>query len=108
MVKHINAEELERLLKEHRYVVCDFWATWCGPCRMLAPVYEEASEKFKDKAVFVKIDIDETDENGATAATLGVSSIPSVFVFENGEVKDNHLGFVPASVLEEFLNKNIR
>ena len=60
MVKYVNAEALEELIaSSNKPVFCDFWASWCGPCRMLAPVFEEVSDKYEDKATFVKIDIDE-------------------------------------------------
>ena len=59
MVKYVNAEALEELIaSSNKPVFCDFWASWCGPCRMLAPVFEEVSDKYEDKATFVKIDID--------------------------------------------------
>ena len=64
MVKHVTTTELEELLQGDKPVVCDFWATWCGPCRMLAPVFEDVSDKFDGKAEFVKIDV---DENGDAA-----------------------------------------
>lgn len=104
MVKHINQEELEVLIRENKYVVADFWATWCGPCRMLAPVLDSLSEKYADKAVFVKVDVDDNEE---AARKYGISSIPNVFVIENGKVKDNNLGFVPEASMEAFLNKNL-
>ncbi len=104
MVKHINSEELETLLKGEKPVVCDFWATWCGPCRMLAPVFEEVSEQFADKAVFVKVDV---DENESAAAKYGISSIPNVILFKDGKPAVSNLGFVPAAALEEFVKDNL-
>ena len=82
MVKHVTSEELEELIKGDKPVVCDFWATWCGPCRMLAPVFEAVSEKFADKAVFVKVDV---DENEAAARKYGISSIPDIILFRDGK-----------------------
>lgn len=104
MVRHINSEELETLLKGEKPVVCDFWATWCGPCRMLAPVFEEVSEQFADKAVFVKVDV---DENESAAVKYGISSIPNVILFKDGKPAASNLGFVPAAALEEFVKDNL-
>lgn len=104
MVKHVTAKELEELLKGDKTVFCDFWATWCGPCRMLAPVFEEISETYADKAVFVKIDVDEESE---AAEKYGISSIPNILALKGGNVVDSSLGFVPQAVLEAFVEKNV-
>ncbi|MBQ8283854.1 MAG: thioredoxin [Clostridia bacterium] len=105
MVKHINGKELEELLATtDKTVFCDFWATWCGPCRMLAPVFEEVSNGYADKAVFVKIDVDEAED---AAVKYGISSIPNIIAFKNGKPVDNNLGFVPQAALESFVEKNI-
>ena len=105
MVKHITSAELEQLLATCKQpVFCDFWATWCGPCRMLAPVFEEISEKYADKAVFVKLDVDENEE---AAIKYGITSIPNIIAFKNGAKVDNNLGFVPQASLEAFVEKNL-
>lgn len=104
MVEKIDAKQFDELLKGDKPVVCDFFATWCGPCRMLAPVIDEMSEKYKDRAVFVKVDI---DENIELAARYGIMSIPLVSVFEKGEQKDKSLGYISKSEADEFLSKNI-
>jgi thioredoxin 1 len=105
MVKHVNAQELEALIaNSDKPVFCDFWATWCGPCRMLAPVLEEISNQFEGKAEFVKIDV---DENESAAIKYQISSIPNIIAFKNGEPVDNNLGFVPAEALSEFVKRNI-
>ncbi|MDE5896258.1 MAG: thioredoxin, partial [Clostridia bacterium] len=83
MVKEINGEQLKELLAAGKTVVCDFWASWCGPCRMLSPVMDEVSEEFSSKAEFVKLDI---DANPEIAAEYGVMSIPYVVVFAGGKV----------------------
>ena len=105
MVKYVNGKELEELITAtDKPVFCDFWASWCGPCRMLAPVFEEISDKYEDKAGFVKIDVDE-EESEAAAMKYAITSIPNILVFKNGERVGNNLGFVPAEALEAFVKK---
>lgn len=105
MVKHVTSQELEQILNsESKTVFCDFWATWCGPCRMLAPVFEELSIEFDGKAEFVKIDVDENED---AARKYGISSIPNVIAFKNGKPAANSLGFVPANAMEAFVEKNL-
>lgn len=107
MIKHVNAEQLEELVNTSALpVFCDFWATWCGPCRMLAPVFEEVSNKYEGKAVFVKVDVD-GEGCEAAAVKYGITSIPNVIAFKGGKVVDNNLGFVPEAVLVEFVEKNL-
>ncbi len=107
MVKYINAKDLEEILANEKLpVFCDFWASWCGPCRMLAPVFEEISDKYEGQAVFVKMDIDEEDSEPAAIA-YGITSIPNIVAFKNGKAVDNSLGFVPQAVLESFVEKNL-
>ena len=96
-MEQINTEKFDELLKGDKPVVCDFFATWCGPCKMLAPVMDKVSGEFADKAVFVKVDI---DENAELAVRYGIMSIPLVAVFKNGE-KTAENG------MTEFLNANL-
>lgn len=107
MVKYVNAESLEEIIKTSKLpVFCDFWASWCGPCRMLAPVFESVSDKYENEAVFVKIDIDEEDSESA-AIKYGISSIPNIIAFKNGAPVDSNLGFVPEETLCAFVEKNL-
>ena len=79
MVKHINGEQLEELIAHtDKMVFCDFWANWCGPCRMLGPVFEAVSNKYEEKAIFVKIDVDD-EASEAVARKYQISSIPIYF-----------------------------
>ena len=107
MVQHIKGNELEKLIaSSDKTVYCDFWANWCGPCRMLAPVFEATAEKFEGQAEFVKVDVDEDDAQEA-GIKYGVSAIPNVLVFKNGEKVASHLGFVPQEAFEAFVKNNV-
>ena len=107
MVKYVNAQDLEQVIaSESKPVFCDFWASWCGPCRMLAPVFEAVSDKYEDKAVFVKINIDEEDSEAA-AIKYGITSIPNILVFKGGAKVASNLGFVPEAALEAFVKNNL-
>ena len=104
MVKHVNKEEFEVLVKGEKTIFCDFWASWCGPCRMLTPVFESVAEKYGDKAEFVKVNVDQEE---GLAVKYGISSIPNVLVIKGGKVVGNSLGFVPAPTLVAFVEKNL-
>lgn len=101
MVEQIDKQKFDELIAGETPVVCDFFATWCGPCKMLAPVMEKCSEKFSDRAKFVKVDVDQCFE---LAARYGVMSIPMVGVFKGGEMTDKSVGFTSQGETEEFLN----
>ncbi len=77
--------------------VVDFWATWCGPCRMIAPIVEQLATEYEGKAKVVKLDV---DANQRTAARFNIRSIPQVLFFKGGRVVDTVVGAVPKSVLE--------
>ena len=100
----LNTEKFDELIKGEKPVVCDFFATWCGPCKMLAPVMEKMAEEYGDKAEFVKVDI---DENMELSARYGIMSIPLVAVFKNGEMTAKSLGYMSKSEMSEFLSKNL-
>lgn len=104
MIEKVDTEKFDELIKGETPVVCDFYADWCGPCKMLAPVMEKCSEKLGDKAKFVKVNV---DDNFALAARYGVMSIPMVGVFKGGELADKSVGFASQSEMEEFLEKSI-
>lgn len=103
-MEQINTERFDELLKGEKPVVCDFFATWCNPCKMLAPVMEKSAEKYSDKAVFVKVDIDQDFE---LAARYSIMSIPLVAVFKDGEIKAKSLGYITQSEADAFFDENL-
>ena len=88
---------------EKGLVLADFWAPWCGPCKMIAPVLEELDSELGETVKIVKVDVDENQE---TAGKFGVMSIPTLIVLKDGEVVDKVVGFQPKEALSELLAKH--
>lgn len=84
-------------------VLVDFWAAWCGPCKMIAPVLEEVDAEMNGEVKVVKVDV---DNNQATAGEYGIMSIPSLLLFVDGELKAKTAGFMPKDALIDFINDN--
>lgn len=94
----------EVVLNSDKPVLVDFWAVWCGPCRMLAPIVDELSNDFEGKAVVGKVDV---DNNQQVAMEYGIRNIPTVLIFKNGEVVDKLVGVSPKEVISEKLSAHI-
>ncbi|MDH7516354.1 MAG: thioredoxin [Bacteroidota bacterium] len=90
------------VLESPQLTVVDFWAPWCGPCRIIAPVVEQLAQEYAGRVKFVKVN---TDENFATASSYGISGIPTLLFFKDGKPVDSVVGAVPKSILKEKLDK---
>ena len=103
-----SKEEFEKsALKNNKVVLVDFWAPWCPPCRMIAPILEELSKKMEADIDIVKVDIEASAENGQIAKDYGVQGIPNMQIFKNGEVVEELIGMRTAPVLEDEIKKHI-
>ena len=94
-----NFQEL--VLNSDKPVLVDFWAAWCGPCRMLGPIIEELHDDFQGKAIVGKVDV---DNNQQISMDYGIRNIPTVLIFKNGEVVDKFVGVAPKASIAEKLN----
>ncbi len=94
----------ELVIKENTVAMVDFWAEWCGPCRMIGPSVEELSKEYEGKAVIGKLNV---DDNPNIASTFGIRSIPTILFFKNGKIVDKQVGVVPKAELERKLKAQL-
>lgn len=104
MIQKINEQEFKTKVVNDPVAVIDFSATWCGPCRMLAPVLEEISEELSGKANFYNVDV---DEDGALAAGFYINSVPTVLILKNGKVAGQSVGFKPGPAMKSWIESNL-
>ncbi len=104
MAKIATNTTFNDLLQDSRLVIVDFWATWCGPCRMLSPLLDEVEEEMSDKIVVVKVNVDDADE---VAAQFRIMNIPTLLFFKNGQIVDKTVGAMPKTALVQRINANL-
>ncbi|MEN8248705.1 MAG: thioredoxin [Bacteroidota bacterium] len=100
----ITDANLNEILNTEKPVLIDFWAEWCGPCKMIGPIVKELASEYEGRAVIGKIDV---DENPGAAAQFGIRSIPTLLVFKNGEIVDKQIGAVPKAILAAKLDAQL-
>lgn len=98
-VNEANFDEI--VIKSSKPVLVDFWAEWCGPCRMISPIVDEIGIEYADKVLVAKVDV---DNNNAIASKFGIRNIPTILFFKDGQVADKQVGAVPKSTLVNKLN----
>jgi thioredoxin 1 len=100
----LTDSNFDQAINSEKPVLVDFWAEWCGPCKMIGPVVEELAGDYEGKAVIAKLNV---DENPQVTARFGVRNIPTLLVFKNGQVVDKQVGAVPKSVLSQKLQAQV-
>ena len=103
-MKHLNTAEFDALVDEAPLAMVDFWASWCGPCKMLSPVMESLAEQYDGRVLVGKVNVDEEPE---LARRFGVMSIPTVVFLKNGREFERKVGVMPAGAFSEVLDKNL-
>ena len=101
--KHLKTAEFSEVVENAPLAMIDFWASWCGPCKMLSPVVDAIAEQYEGKALIGKINVDEEPD---LARQFGVMSIPTVVFLKNGREFDRKVGVMPAEAFTEILDKN--
>ena len=104
MAKVATNQNFDALLQDEKLVIVDFWATWCGPCRMLSPILDEVEGEMPDKITVVKVNVDDADE---IAGRYRIMSIPTLIFFKGGQAVDKTVGAMPKNALIDKINSNL-
>jgi thioredoxin 1 len=103
-VTHVTDQSFTSEVEKEGLVLVDFWAPWCGPCKMIAPILDELDQTAGDKVTIVKSNV---DENPETASKFGVMSIPTLILFKNGQPVDKIVGLKPLDALQNLINRHV-
>ena len=103
-IQQLTDANFDQVVGGDKPVFIDFWAAWCGPCRMIAPIVEELAPSYDGKAIIAKMDV---DANSTVPQRLGVTSIPTLMMFKNGKMVDRAVGAMPRNMLQQFIDKNL-
>jgi thioredoxin 1 len=98
MAKTVTDENFNEILSENKLVVLDFWAEWCGPCRMVGPIIDELGSEYEGRVIIGKVNV---DDNNEITAQFGIRNIPTVLFFKNQEIVDKYVGAAPKSTFIE-------
>ena len=104
MAKVATNNNFEELLQDSKLVIVDFWATWCGPCRMITPILDELEEEMTDKIAVVKVNVDDCQD---IATRFRIMSIPTLMFFKDGQLVDKSVGAMPKPQLQAKINANL-
>ena len=104
VVQQLTDADFETTVNAGQPVFVDFWAPWCGPCRIVGPIVEELAPTYEGKAVIAKMNV---DDNPMVAQKFGVTSIPTLMMFKNGKLVDRMVGAAPKNALQQFIDRNL-
>ena len=103
-VQHVTDANFDTTVQGGKPVLVDFWAPWCGPCRIIGPIVEELAPSYQGKAVIAKMNV---DDNPGVAQRFGVTSIPTLMMFKDGKLVDRMVGAMPKGELQKFIDRNL-
>lgn len=106
MALEINAENIKDVLNSDKLVVLDFWASWCGPCKMIGPIIEELAEEFKDKAIIAKVNTEDED-NDDLVSDYGIRNLPTILFIKDGKIVDKMVGAAKKSDFQSKIEAHI-